>query len=203
MSRARGGRWNSGFWAGFAGTMLSPITGMARGYYAKIAASAFVAGTISQITGGKFANGAWSGAFRFMFNDSLHSFVTNAKKQFSDFFEGVMSLPKSLYAYGDYLARISGFRDWQHNNILPWNRWEAEIEYTGFKYAIVNYPEKIANALISDMQSRPNYYIGGMVIGSIGGQIDTMIGRSIGILTTIKIPGAIADTVHTKINPLH
>jgi len=72
MSRARGGRWNSGFWAGFAGTMLSPMTAMAQGYYAKVASSVFVAGTISQITGGKFANGAWSGAFRFMFNEWYH-----------------------------------------------------------------------------------------------------------------------------------
>ena len=44
---------------------------MAQGYYAKVASSAFVAGTISQITGGKFANGAWSGAFRFMFNEAM------------------------------------------------------------------------------------------------------------------------------------
>jgi len=75
MSRARGGRWNSGFWAGFAGTMLSPMTAMAQGYYAKVASSAFVAGTISQITGGKFANGAWSGAFRFMFNEAMHKIL--------------------------------------------------------------------------------------------------------------------------------
>ena len=66
MTRARGGRWNSGFWAGFAGTMLSPMTGMAKGYYTKVASSAVVAGTVSSITGGKFANGALSGAFRFM-----------------------------------------------------------------------------------------------------------------------------------------
>ena len=42
---------------------------MARGYYAKVAANAMVAGTVSAISGGKFANGAFSGAFRFMFND--------------------------------------------------------------------------------------------------------------------------------------
>jgi len=72
MTRARGGKWNSGFWSGFAGTMLSPLTGMAKGYYAKVASSAIVAGTISTISGGKFANGAMSGAFRFMFNEWKH-----------------------------------------------------------------------------------------------------------------------------------
>ena len=53
---------------------------MAQGYYAKVASSAFVAGTISQITGGKFANGAWSGAFRFMFNEWYHDIVQNASR---------------------------------------------------------------------------------------------------------------------------
>ena len=74
MTRARGGKWNSGFWAGFAGTMLSPVTNMARGYYAKVASNAIVAGTVSAISGGKFANGAFSGAFRFMFNEWAHRF---------------------------------------------------------------------------------------------------------------------------------
>jgi len=77
MTRARGGKWNSGFWAGFAGTLLSPVTNMARGYYAKVAANAMVSGTVSMISGGKFANGAFSGAFRFMFNDAMHTYLTN------------------------------------------------------------------------------------------------------------------------------
>ena len=77
MTRARGGKWNSGFWAGFAGTMLSPVTGMAKGYYAKVASSAIVAGTVSSITGGKFANGAFSGAFRFMFNEAMKKIKTS------------------------------------------------------------------------------------------------------------------------------
>lgn len=78
MTRARGGKWNAGFWAGFAGTLLSPVTNMARGYYAKVAANAMVSGTVSMISGGKFANGAFSGAFRFMFNDSLQVGVSSS-----------------------------------------------------------------------------------------------------------------------------
>ena len=57
------------------------MTAMAQGYYAKVASSAFVAGTISQITGGKFANGAFSGAFRFMFNDAAHKAAEWAKSK--------------------------------------------------------------------------------------------------------------------------
>ena len=74
MSRARGGRWNSGFLSGAGGTLLSPLAGMAQGYYSKVVSNAVVGGTISQITGGKFANGAFSGAFRFMFNEWAHRF---------------------------------------------------------------------------------------------------------------------------------
>jgi len=59
MTRARGGRWNSGFLSGAVGTLLSPLTDKAKDYYYKVAANAVVGGTISEITGGKFANGAF------------------------------------------------------------------------------------------------------------------------------------------------
>ena len=80
MSRARGGRWNSGFLSGAGGTLLSPLAGMAQGYYSKVVSNAVVGGTISQITGGKFANGAFSGAFRFMFNEWYHKFGKSLTK---------------------------------------------------------------------------------------------------------------------------
>ena len=31
----------------------------------------------------------------------------------ADFWDGIKSLPEGAYSFGDYLARVSGFRDWQ------------------------------------------------------------------------------------------
>ena len=70
MSRARGGRWSSGFWSGSVGTLFGPLT-RTSSYYFNVASNAVVSGTVSRITGGKFANGAVFGAFRYMFNDAL------------------------------------------------------------------------------------------------------------------------------------
>ena len=39
---------------------------------------ATVSGTVSEATGGKFANGAMTGAFVHMFNDELHAFANNS-----------------------------------------------------------------------------------------------------------------------------
>ncbi len=39
----------------------------------------------------------------------------------NDFYDGIKSTPEALYSFGDYLARVSGFRDWQrdHESVLP------------------------------------------------------------------------------------
>ena len=71
MSNLRGGKWNSGFWGGSVGTLLSPLANTGN-YYGNVASNAIIGGTVSSVTGGKFANGASFGAFRYMFNDALH-----------------------------------------------------------------------------------------------------------------------------------
>ena len=109
MTRARGGRWSSGFWSGFVGTMLSPVAGAAKGFYGKLAANAIVAGTISQVTGGKFANGAWSGAFQYMFNHAMHD-VANFSAGFADAisFGGISKLRQYL-GWDDNVDYDSGY----------------------------------------------------------------------------------------------
>ena len=71
MSKLRGGKWNSGFWGGSVGTLLSPLANTGN-YYGNVASNAIIGGTVSSVTGGKFANGASFGAFRYMFNDWRH-----------------------------------------------------------------------------------------------------------------------------------
>ena len=72
MSRLRGGSWSAGFWSGATGTALAPLAETGN-YYGNVASNAVIGGTISEVTGGKFTNGAAFGAFRYMFNDALHT----------------------------------------------------------------------------------------------------------------------------------
>jgi len=109
----------SGFWAGFAGTMLSPVVSSARGYYAKIAANAVVAGTVSQITGGKFANGAWSGAFRFMFNEWAHRFDVIIKYGNIDIKKNMAEAKAmGITGLGNFIGKVKSFGDWDYKNNL-------------------------------------------------------------------------------------
>jgi len=70
----QGGNFLLGFMSSFASTYLQPIgRALAKGsYYGRAFFSAMVGGTVSMIGGGKFANGAVTSAFQFMFNESLH-----------------------------------------------------------------------------------------------------------------------------------
>jgi hypothetical protein len=109
----QGGNFLSGFMSSFASTVLQPIgAAIAKGnYYARATFSALVGGTVSVIGGGKFANGAVTSAFQFMYNDWLHEKEGSFIKTFRKARDGLLKL-------GDYLARKSGFRDWQEGSIV-------------------------------------------------------------------------------------
>jgi hypothetical protein len=68
IAKAQGGRWSSGFWSGFASSALSVGTRDYGGVTGRTMIMAVVGGTVSELTGGKFANGAVSGAFVHLFN---------------------------------------------------------------------------------------------------------------------------------------
>jgi len=95
MSKLQGGKFGHGFFAAgitqaFSG-QIDKIGGMINGvksgsYYdignriARVTASAVLGGTVSQVTGGKFANGAVTAAFSRGFNDEAH--MQKEKKSF-------------------------------------------------------------------------------------------------------------------------
>ncbi len=76
-----GGSFGAGFLAGSAGSYLGSSGNAANTseLVANTITDAVVGGTVSVIGGGKFANGAQTGAFRYLFNESMHY----AKKQFA------------------------------------------------------------------------------------------------------------------------
>ncbi|CAA6816961.1 MAG: Unknown protein [uncultured Sulfurovum sp.] len=73
ISKAQGGKWSAGFWSGFASSALAPTIASAETFSGKVTISAIVGGTASELGGGKFANGAVTGAFVFMYNDMAHA----------------------------------------------------------------------------------------------------------------------------------
>ena len=86
ISMAQGGTFKSGFASGFSSSFFSPGTELggdgAGGFTLRTTIAGVVGGTASEIGGGKFANGAVSGAFVHMFNDeAVGSVAMNRKRQ--------------------------------------------------------------------------------------------------------------------------
>jgi len=72
VTKYQGGRFSDGFWSGAVSTAGETFTTKINSKPLQVASSAAVGGTTSTITGGKFANGAVSGAFVMMFNQQMH-----------------------------------------------------------------------------------------------------------------------------------
>ena len=66
LAYARGQKVSSAFWSGFVASGFAAPKSM--GFYKGTAIMATISGTTSELTGGKFANGAVTGAFVHMFN---------------------------------------------------------------------------------------------------------------------------------------
>jgi len=82
IAQMQGQKFNAGFWSGFAASAFNPGTtmgdaqlGRVGGFAARTTMAATVGGTASELGGGKFANGAVSGAFVHMFNHEAYNVV--------------------------------------------------------------------------------------------------------------------------------
>lgn len=74
MSELQGGKFSQGFFTGFVSSIGSHTQGLYGSNPAgRVFAASIVGGSISSITGGKFATGAVSGAFVEMYNQLCHS----------------------------------------------------------------------------------------------------------------------------------
>lgn len=76
LSMAQGGNFTSGFLAGAFGSMAGyTAQNMQLGFVGGLVYSSVVGGTASVLGGGKFANGAVTGAFVYLFNEAAHQFA--------------------------------------------------------------------------------------------------------------------------------
>ena len=84
VSMAQGGTFKSGFASGFSSSFFSPGTELggdgAGGFTLRTTIAGVVGGTASEIGGGKFANGAVSGAFVHMFNAEVTKVVNGFRR---------------------------------------------------------------------------------------------------------------------------
>ncbi len=110
----RGGSFRAGFFSGLGSTFDIGTKGYGT-MVGRTSIMAIIGGTFAKLGGGKFANGALSGAFTHLFNAEAGSI----KKAF-------VSLAKGLYRLGDYLGRISGFRDCQNGSVVLGNYYQEQ-----------------------------------------------------------------------------
>jgi len=168
ISMAQGGTFRSGFASGFTSSFFNPGTTMggtsSRGFTLRTTISAVVGGTAAVIGGGKFANGAVSGAFVHMFNAEGKTFL-----------DGVKSIGRGLMRFGDYLARISGFRDWQEGSVVLKNYYRDQaIAQTKYAYNIGKFiiTNPVARSLAIDsaqhyIEQNPEYVTGRFLTGAV------------------------------------
>ena len=119
ISMAQGGTFKSGFASGFSASFFSPGTTMggdgAGGFTLRTTISGIVGGTASEIGGGKFSNGAVSGAFVHMFNaemggkNATGKLIKSMPRMNSDF--EYKMFDRYWNAEGDYMLSESEFSD--------------------------------------------------------------------------------------------
>ncbi|PSM52672.1 hypothetical protein CBLAS_0783 [Campylobacter blaseri] len=99
--------------------------------------------------------------------------MSSIKQHLSDFANGfVDTFVGAPYAFGDFLARISGFRDWQENNksVIPnlnsnYHQEQAINEMKIIYHALNNTKsiKILGDHLLNDIKTRPFYYLGGFL----------------------------------------
>jgi len=94
----------------------------------------------------------------------------DVQQHVEDFFDGIYDTVVGVpTAFGDFLGRVSGFRDWQNEGILDLKNveqtqalLEVKILYEAFTHETSR--NIIKETLKNDFEERPAYYIGGMGI---------------------------------------
>ena len=131
VTEASGGQFRHGFYAGFAtGASEEGIGKWAQGSPAKgITAAAVVGGTASAIGGGKFANGAVSGAFTYLFNYLEHesfkadlAFYDNSDKLTKEERESVAQAAQRYGAKAVGVSSLDEVVEYLKENSHPYDR---------------------------------------------------------------------------------
>lgn len=95
--------------------------------------SAVIAGTVSEITGGKFANGARTGAFQFLFNQAskvnYSKIWQDMKRTWSDYWDNANSELSGVYAVGFESTGVRGNLAVKGGYGVFWDTKEGVIDF--------------------------------------------------------------------------
>lgn len=122
LAAAQGGRWRAGFAAGFFGSAaggFNPGRFGGAGTAAmvlRVLKAAVVGGTAARLGGGKFANGAVTGAFVQAFNHGQHDEATDQEPTGPTAVGNPDGSVTITYPDGSTETRIGGTRAWRNNN---------------------------------------------------------------------------------------
>ena len=131
------------------------------------------------------------------------------KKHFKDFKDGVIdTFVVAPYAFGDFLGRLSGLRDWQDNrsSVIPnlnsnYYQEQAINEAKMFYYALKYGKKEIAKGLINDVKDKPFYYVGGIfTTRNLAKTIPNQTGKNIyrGSIVVAKIDNHIHELIENN-----
>ena len=163
IAKLQGDSFRAGFFSGLSSALDIGTVGYGT-IVGRTVIMAVVGGTASALGGGKFANGAMSGAFVHLFNAEGKTFV-----------DGIKSIRTALMRFGDYLARISGFRDWQEGSVILENYYRDQaIAQTKYTYNIGKFiatnPKARSLAIDSAehyIKQNPEYVAGRFLTGAL------------------------------------
>jgi hypothetical protein len=153
-------------------------------------AMAIIGGTTSELGGGKFSNGAMGSAFQYMFNDMANASLNKAFKSLTD----------GLYGLGDYMARISGFRDWNEGLAIDSNYYQNQALFE--THAAITFGEHILSNPTLTMDAvkiYANYNSGQM-------EANSLVNFGVGLAVPgVGIAAFIGNTMHGahKINSIY
>lgn len=82
MRKLQGGKFSHGFIAGAVSGGFEPVNASVGSEFGRVTAAAALGGVTSVINGDKFANGAITGSYVYLFNSRLHDFISDAKDAF-------------------------------------------------------------------------------------------------------------------------
>lgn len=133
----RGGNIKHGFLAGAVSVAGGEVVGQNWSKAGKIAANSVIAGTATELGGGKFANGAITGAFSMMFNDMMHKHFTDKQlKEIFDVYTDDAENYKSPASFYEYIGGPLG--EWAKKNPEQFQntcaaRLSRALNYGGFE----------------------------------------------------------------------
>jgi hypothetical protein len=203
-AEAQGGDFVAGFFASGVAKGFSEAGGMARvsangftGVMTRTAIAAMIGGTVSEMTGGKFANGARTATLQHLFNYEAERARAAQKKTFLDgaksFFEDLDRVEQHYKA----LSGASGEEAKQHAldadlalmTASAAYYFDATIEIDGQVY---NIRERAQAALTKSFYENTEYFAGrAFAQGSVGMATTTVMKRAFGLKLFSRQTGAL------------